>query len=134
MIDEKKYEEKFDNLISKVNKEYIQFHMDELEKSKSEIFEDCSKIRFYKTICEYMEDVFGDFSNMNDCYGIVLAFAEEPYGLIGLLYDFYLSREHASINTYADITDIFTWYFNDVIGLPKPYDPKKGGEDDGLPI
>ena len=37
-------------------------------------------------------------------------------------------------STYADITDIFTWYFNDVIGLPKPYDPKKGGEDDGLPI
>ena len=110
MINKEKYEEKFDRLMKNINDEFALFYDDELKKSKDEIFDDCAKIRFYKSIYEYIGHVFGDLSYMEHYYGMVLALLREPFGLIGLLYDFYLSKEGYSINTYDDIDTMIADY------------------------
>lgn len=117
MIDKKTYQEKFDSLMTKLNSEYEQFCIDEYAKTKEDIFNDCEKIRFYKSIYEYMEDVFVDYSNTSDFYWATLdCIADVPYGLLGLLYDFYLSKEVASVNTHDDITQLIADYCIRLIG------------------
>ena len=124
MKEQVKYEVNFDELMKSVNDEFALFYNAELKKSKDEIFDDCEKIRFYKSIYDYISHVFGDFSRKEHYNGMILALLKDPYGLIDRLYDFYsfhLPKKGYRINTYDDIDEIIADYVTALIRESSPF-------------
>ena len=86
------------------DKEFEEFKQEELSKDKEEIFKDNYPIRFYDEIHEFLICE----SALKTCELEVIA--SEGTKFIGLLYDFYLDREYASISTWEEITDMIADY------------------------
>lgn len=88
--------------------EYEAFKKAELARSKEEIFDDNYRIRFYDEMHGYLTAEGAD-ANLNA--GTARKMAKRGTSLISLLYDYFLKREYASINTWEDITDMINNYF-----------------------
>lgn len=84
--------------------EFKNFKHLELQKSKEEIFKDNYKIRFFDELHEFLisETDLGSEKEM-----VVVS---KGNCFITLLYDFYLSKEYASINTWDDVLDMILDY------------------------
>lgn len=90
-----------EKLSLRVEKEFKEYKENMLLKTKEEIFNNNYKIRF----CVEMHEYFYDIPEilLDD---IEIDILISVYGnLLEVLYDFYLKREYASINSWEDITD-----------------------------
>lgn len=86
--------------------EFKNFKHLELQKSKEEIFKDNYKIRFFDEVHDFLickTDLEDEDMEIIISDGLIF---------IALLYDFYLSKEYTSINTWEDISDMISEYCN----------------------
>ena len=91
--------EKEKNLRNKVEKERELFRYKMLASSSAEIYEACSKIRFYERFYEYFQykEHLGK--------GLVEACLEEP-DLMEALWSLYLGREYLKCDTWEEMEEI----------------------------
>ena len=103
-MSETRMEELLETVAQNAEVEFKIFKNLELEKGKKEIFEDNYEIRFYDAIHEFLTS---ENLLQSDELEVI---SSESVNFIGLLYDYYLKNEHASITTWEDITDMISRY------------------------
>lgn len=93
------FSEKERNLRKKIEKERELFHYKMLASPAAEIYEACSKIRFYECFYEYFQYV----EHMEK--GLVEVCLEEQ-DLMEALWDLYLEREYLKCDTWEEMEEI----------------------------
>ena len=103
-MDERKIDDLLKIVQENADKEFDGFKEAELQKGKEEIFNDNYQIRFFDEIHEFLiSESLLDSEELE-------TIASEGTSFISLLYDFYLDREYASINSWDDIVDLIADY------------------------
>ena len=103
-MDEKKMNELLETVQANADKEFEEFKQAEMQKDKEAIFNDNYLIRFYDELHEFL---ISESLLKSEELEVI---ASEGTCFIKLLYDFYLDREYASINTWEDISDMIADY------------------------
>lgn len=98
------YEHELVSSISRnADAEFAVFKIDELRKSKEEIFRGNYRIRFYDELHEYLTTE----SHIQEFDRDVLESLEAAHTkLISILYDYYINNEYASIDSWGSIDDM----------------------------
>lgn len=99
--------------------EFCEFEKKELSKEKEEIFIDCYKIYFFKTLYNFiLNQPYIDHRLISPLRENTLKLMlKEGTNFISLLYDYYLKEERTSVNTCHDIFDLITNYSNKYGGI-----------------
>lgn len=97
--------------------EFFEFRNKELSKEKEEIFIDCHKIYFFKTLYNFISnqtyrDIYYRLIVSPLTENALKLMLKEGTNFISLLYDYYLKEERTLINTWHDVFDLINDYGN----------------------